>query len=304
MSIFRAYDIRGVYKKDLTDEIVEKIAKTFVNLLKAKKVVVGIDVRTSSPELKESVIRGLISQGCEIIDIGLVPIPLFYYFIVKYKYNAGIYVTGSHDPLGYNGLKLCKSKAIDLTNESGIAKIEKIYNKKYLEVGRGKIIKKRLKKYPELKGNNSSNKVRYEVLQRFIKTKSEIFVIILEKSKVYEYLKEKKNKLYNYISNLILNECSFDNPSICLIVDKSKSNRSLREDFDNYIRQKLDRRNQLCKLTIRHENSQNEACLQILDFISWAIFRNYEYKDSQFLDIIKDKIVIRKEVFQKEISGP
>src|SRR3989344_2600599 len=168
---------------------------------------------------------------------------------------------------------------------------------------RGKIIKKKIKKFPELKGNNSNDKIRTEILQRFMKTKAEIFVIILEKSKVYEYLKGKKNKLYNYISNLILNECSFDNPSVCLIVDKSKTNRSLREDFDNYIRMKLKEKNNLNKLVIKHENSMNDACLQVLDFISWAIFRNYEHKDSRFFDIIKDRIVIKKEVFEK-LSGP
>lgn len=168
---------------------------------------------------------------------------------------------------------------------------------------REKIIKKKLKRYPELKGNNSSDKIRIEVLQRFVKTNSEVFVVILDKSKVYEYLKDKKDKLYNYISNLILNECSFDNPSVCLIVDKSKSKRSLREDFDSYIRNKLNKKSQLCNLKIKHENSQNEACLQVLDFVSWAIFRNYEFQDSWFMNIIKDKIVIKKEVFQK-LSGP
>ncbi len=99
---------------------------------------------------------------------------------------------------------------------------------------REKIIKKKLKKYPELKGHNSTDKIRKEVLERFIKTNSEIFAIILEKSKVYEYLKNKKDKLYDYLSNMIINECSFDTSSVCLIVDKSKSTRSLREDFDNY----------------------------------------------------------------------
>ena len=168
---------------------------------------------------------------------------------------------------------------------------------------REKIIKKKMKKYPELKGNNSNDTIRTEVLQRFTKTNSEIFVIILEKSKVYEYLKEKKDKLYNYISNLILNECSFDTSSVCLIADKSKSNRSLREDFDNYIRRKLNEKNHLDKLIIKHENSRNEGCLQVLDFISWAIFRNYEHQDSRFMEMIKDKIVLKKEVFQK-LSGP
>lgn len=168
---------------------------------------------------------------------------------------------------------------------------------------RQRIIKKKLKRYPEIKGNNSSDKIRKEILERFMRTNSEVFTIILDKSKVYEYLKGKKNKLYNYISNLILNECSFDNSSVCLVVDKSKTNRSLREDFDNYIRKSLNQKNSSCKLIIKHENSQNEACLQVLDFVSWAIFRNYEYEDSIFIDIIKNKIVIKKEVFQK-LSGP
>ncbi len=169
---------------------------------------------------------------------------------------------------------------------------------------REKIVKKKIKKQPEIKGNNSSDGVRIEVLQRFVKTNCEIFVIILDKSKVYEYLKGKKSKLYNYISNLILNECSFDNLSVCLIVDKSKSNRSLRDDFDNYIRKKLNDKNHLNNLIIKHENSMNDACLQVLDFISWAIFRNYEHKDSSFMDLIKDKIVIRKEIFQKDYLDP
>ncbi|HIG94288.1 MAG: hypothetical protein QT05_C0049G0016 [archaeon GW2011_AR13] len=181
---------------------------------------------------------------------------------------------------------------------------EEVYSlRRIMKKVRQKIIKKKMKKYPELKGNNSTDKIRAEILKRFVETNSEVFVIILEKSKVYEYLKNKKDKLYNYISNLILNECSLDNNHVCLIVDKSKTNRSLREDFDNYIRSSLVQNNSNCKIDIRHEDSQKEGCLQVLDFISWAIFRNYEFKDSNFMNTIKDKIVIKKEVFEK-LSGP
>lgn len=168
---------------------------------------------------------------------------------------------------------------------------------------REKIIKKKMKKYPELKGNNSTDKIREDVLNRFCKTKSEVFVIVLEKSKVYEYLKNKKDKLYNYISTLILNECSLENSHVSLVVDKSKTNRSLREDFDNYVRRNITQKNENCKLLIRHENSQKDGCLQVLDFVSWAVYRNYEHKDPRFMDLIKDKIVIKKEVFEK-LSGP
>jgi len=149
---------------------------------------------------------------------------------------------------------------------------------------RRKIIKKKLKKFPELKGNNSNDKIRFEILQRVVKTKSEIFTVVLDKKKVYEYLKEKKDKLYNYLSNLILNECSFDTKNICLIVDKSKSKRSLRDDFNNHLRFKLKDKMISCNLIIKHENSHNEPCLQVLDFISWAIFGKYEQNKHMFFD--------------------
>ena len=111
------------------------------------------------------------------------------------------------------------------------------------------------------------------------------------------------DKLYNYISNLIINECILENSNVFLIVDKSKTNRSLREDFDSYIRRNIISKINHCNIKIEHKNSQKEGCLQVLDFISWAIFRNYEYKDFRFMNIIKDKIVIKKEVFER-LSGP
>ncbi len=185
------------------------------------------------------------------------------------------------DESGELGFKPASSKYFVITllscDEGEIYTLRRIIKKV-----RAKIIKKKLKKYPEIKGNNSTDKIREEVLNRFSQTNSKIFVIILEKSKVYEYLKNKKDKLYNYICNLILNECSFDDNQVNLVVDKSKTNRSLREDFDNYIRNNLNQKNQSCILKIKHENSQKEACLQVLDFISWAIFRNYEYNDTHF----------------------
>jgi hypothetical protein len=206
------------------------------------------------------------------------------------------------DESGELGFKEASSKYFIITllscDENELYEIRRIIKKVRL-----KIIKKKIRKYPELKGNNSTDKIREEVLNKFNKTRSEIFVIILEKSQVFEYLKNKKNKLYNYISNLILNECSLENSNISLVVDKSKTNRSLREDFDNYIRKNIVEKNDNCKLTIKHENSQKDSCLQVLDFVSWAIFRNYEHKDSRFIEIIKDKIVIKKEVFEN-LSGP
>ena len=206
------------------------------------------------------------------------------------------------DESGELGFKSSSSKYFVITllscDEGELYALRRIMKKV-----RMKIIKKKMKRYPELKGNNSTDKIRVDVLTRFMETGSEVFVVILEKSRVYEYLKSKKDKLYNYISNLILNECTLDNSHVYLVVDKSKTNRSLREDFDEYIRNNINQKNSNCILKIKHENSQKEGCLQVLDFVSWSIFRNYEHSDSRFMDIIKDKIVIKKEVFEK-LSGP
>lgn len=166
MSVFKAYDIRGIYGKDLTDEMTEKISKAFVNLLNVKKIVIGTDVRKSSPKLKGAVIKGLVSQGCKIIDIGLVPVPMFYYTILKHKIKGGIYITASHDPPKYNGLKLCKAKDIDLTYESGIHMLEKTYNKKYPTKKGGKIVKK-----------NIENDYKKQLLKK-IKLKRPLHVVI------------------------------------------------------------------------------------------------------------------------------
>lgn len=157
---------------------------------------------------------------------------------------------------------------------------------------RQKILKKKLRQVPELKWNNSTDIIRNRILSKIAEIKIEIFTIILDKSKVYDYLREKKHKLYNYLSNLILTECSVDG-SFELIVDRSKSKRSLRDDFDRYIRFKLKDTNS--NLKIIHQDSKSSGCLQSLDFISGAIFNKYEFGNLDYYNIIKPKIVTEKE---------
>lgn len=109
--IFRRYDIRGRAASDLKDPVVESIAKAFGSHLRRTgriRLVVGRDVRQSSPRIAETVIRGLLSTGCNVYDLGLVPTPVFYFAIHRLKAEGGIMVTGSHLLKDYNGLKLCK----------------------------------------------------------------------------------------------------------------------------------------------------------------------------------------------------
>lgn len=109
--IFRLYDIRGVAASDLRDDVIECIAKAFGSHLRRSgrtRLVVGRDVRLSSPRVATAVKSGLLSTGCNVIDLGIVPTPVLYFSIHKLRADGGVMVTGSHLLKKYNGLKLCK----------------------------------------------------------------------------------------------------------------------------------------------------------------------------------------------------
>lgn len=112
-SIFREYDIRGIAETELTNDVVEKIGQAYGTFLKNQgitRVTVGGDVRLSTPRIKENIIKGLIAAGIDVIDIGTVTTPLFYYSLYHFDVNGGVMVTGSHNPKEFNGLKLALGK--------------------------------------------------------------------------------------------------------------------------------------------------------------------------------------------------
>jgi phosphomannomutase/phosphoglucomutase len=108
-NIFRQYDIRGIVGQDLDEELANILGKafgTFAVKNGEKKVLVGSDNRSSSPSLKKSLIDGLLSTGCDVVDIGTVITPIFYYSRIRYDINPGIMVTASHNPGEFNGFKV------------------------------------------------------------------------------------------------------------------------------------------------------------------------------------------------------
>ena len=107
--IFRQYDIRGIVNEDLDEGFAKRLGQAFgTYALKngESKVVIGCDNRTSSPSLKKAVTEGLLSAGCDVVDIGTVITPIFYYARVHYDINPGIMVTASHNPAQFNGFKV------------------------------------------------------------------------------------------------------------------------------------------------------------------------------------------------------
>lgn len=106
MSIFKACDIRGVYGSEVTGDVFYRIGRSLGTILGRKSVIVGGDVRVSTPVLRSALIRGLVDSGVAVLDIGIVPTPAFYFAKQHLNADAGAMITASHNPPEFNGLKL------------------------------------------------------------------------------------------------------------------------------------------------------------------------------------------------------
>jgi len=124
--IFKAYDIRGIYGDTLTDELAYKIGRAYATFLSPGKVVVGLDMRPHSSGLFEAAARGLVDQGVDVVNVGVVSTPMLYYANGKLGMDGGIIITASHNPAEWNGFKLCREKAIPISGDTGIQEIERI----------------------------------------------------------------------------------------------------------------------------------------------------------------------------------
>jgi len=113
-TIFREYDIRGIADSELPDEGVRSLGQAFGTYLirhGSTKVNLARDCRLSSDRLHEALLAGLLSTGCEVTDLGVVPTPLLYYSVFHLQADAGVMITGSHNPSDYNGFKVMHGKS-------------------------------------------------------------------------------------------------------------------------------------------------------------------------------------------------
>lgn len=125
-SIFRAYDIRGVYPSQINGEIAYKIGQAYAKLIGSKTVVIGRDVRTAGPVLFESLSRGLIDHGVNVIDIGVITTDMYYFAVAEYKFDGGIMISASHNPSEFNGFKMVKHNAMPISGDNGIPEIKEL----------------------------------------------------------------------------------------------------------------------------------------------------------------------------------
>ena len=108
-TLFRAYDVRGVVGQALTGPFAELLGQAVATLVQEQgghRVAVARDARPSSPQLAEALVRGLNAGGCDVLDIGQAPTPLLYFAMHTQPVQAGVVVTGSHNPADYNGFKI------------------------------------------------------------------------------------------------------------------------------------------------------------------------------------------------------
>ena len=144
-SLFKAYDIRGAYPEQIDAARTRRIGHAFArylwghsslihNATHPLRIVIGHDMRDSSPALARAFREGASAAGAELVDIGLCTTPMLYTAIIDGQYDGGAMITASHLPARYNGIKLCRQQAIPLSGDDGLPEVEALYRQTPAEI--------------------------------------------------------------------------------------------------------------------------------------------------------------------------
>ncbi len=124
-TIFKSYDVRGVYPSELNEDVAYSIGRCFVPLIGGERttVVVGRDMRPSGQKLSDGFARGASEAGADVVDIGMVSTDALYFAVGKFAFDGGVMITASHNPAQYNGMKFTRSQAQAISLDTGLATI-------------------------------------------------------------------------------------------------------------------------------------------------------------------------------------
>ena len=122
-SIFKAYDVRGLYPAEVNEDAARQIGRGFVAYLKAKRIAVSRDMRLSSPAVAAAFIDGAREGGADVVDYGMLATDMMYYAVARDGHDGGAQITASHNPKQYNGVKLVRREAFPLSGEEGLVEI-------------------------------------------------------------------------------------------------------------------------------------------------------------------------------------
>jgi phosphomannomutase len=125
-SIFKAYDVRGIYPDELDEAVFRDIGRAFVAYLNARRIGLGRDMRLSSPSLAAAFLDGARVQGTDIVDFGLIGTDMLYYGVASGALDGGAQITASHNPKQYNGAKMVREHAFPLSGDAGISNIREM----------------------------------------------------------------------------------------------------------------------------------------------------------------------------------
>ncbi len=131
---FKAYDVRGKVPGELNPRIAYAIGRAFAQKIQPKTVCIGYDIRLSGPALQKALAAGLIAEGVEVIDLGLIGTEMVYFATAFYGYDGGVMLTASHNPAEYNGMKMVRAESRPISGDTGLNDIEKIAHE-LLEAG-------------------------------------------------------------------------------------------------------------------------------------------------------------------------
>jgi len=125
-SIFKAYDVRGIYPSEIAEVDAYKIAKAYCEFVRPTEVVIGCDVRLSSSMLKRAAIKAVTDAGIRVIDVGEISTDMLYFAVANYGYSGGLSLTASHNPREYNGMKCVRENSKPISIDSGLLEIRDI----------------------------------------------------------------------------------------------------------------------------------------------------------------------------------
>jgi phosphomannomutase len=138
LTCFKAYDIRGQLGTELNEDIAYRIARAFARFLKPKRIVLGGDVRETSPTLKAALANGLRDEGVNVLDLGLAGTEEVYFATFHLGVDGGIEVTASHNPIDYNGFKLVREGSRPISADTGLAEIRQMAEQMSFELVDGR----------------------------------------------------------------------------------------------------------------------------------------------------------------------
>lgn len=193
-----------------------------------------------------------------------------------------MYIDESGD-LGKYGSRYFSIAAIIVDNPTSLSRIIKKLRQRKL--------KKKIKKLPEIKANNSSYVLRKYVLDKLIKTDCELYAIVVNKDAIVNYLFNVKDKLYNYLCGILMENVKNTDGKLIIVIDKKHTNTLVKNDFNKYIENKLKSKNIKLEIEIEHKFSYSSNELQVVDFVVWSINRKFNTGDDSYYKIIERKIV-------------